>query len=222
MGARGILTATVFALLLAMGGSGSVRAQSPRIIALEPARTDSLLVCRLRTAGLPGSEILSTLRSGLSSAVDLQLEVLDGRGRAIDGRVLRLRLDYDLWDEVFSIAQGERGAERLPDDRDVTRLPDDAALQAWFDRTPWLPVAPLAALANSGPLRLRAALRLHAIAPSERERLGEVVSGPDGQEVSLGLGKLIRFFYRGGARAGDGATADSSPFAPGELAHARD
>lgn len=213
MRARGIRTAAALVLLLALWEGGPARAQAPRIIALEPARTDSLLVCRLRTAGLPGPEILSTLRSGLSSAIDLQLEVLDGRGRAIDGRALRLRLDYDLWDEVFSIAQGER---------DVTRLPDDAALQAWFDRTPWLPVAPLAALANSGPLRLRAALRLHAIAPSERERLGEVVSGPDGQEVSLGLGKLIRYFYRGGARAGDGAAADSPPFAPGELAHARD
>ncbi|MBK9303545.1 MAG: hypothetical protein IPM94_06585 [bacterium] len=213
MGARGILTAAVFALLLALSIGETARAETPRILALEPARTDSLLVCRLRTAGLPGPEILSTLRSGLSSAVDLQLEVLDGRGRAIDGRVLRLRLDYDLWDEVFSIAHGDRG---------VTRLPDDAALQAWFDRTPWLPVAPLAALANAGPVRLRAALRLHAIAPSERERLGEVVSGPDGQEVSLGLGKLIRYFYRGGAREGGGATADSPPFAPGELAHARD
>lgn len=214
MRARGILTASVCTLLLALSIGEPLRAETPRILALEPARTDSLLVCRLRTAGLPGPEILSTLRSGLSSAVDLQLEVLDGRGRAIDGRVLRLRLDYDLWDEVFSLAQG--------DDRGATRLPDDAALQAWFDRTPWLPVAPLAALANTGPVRLRAALRLHAIAPSERERLGEVVSGPDGQEVSLGLGKLIRYFYRGGAREGDGATAESPPFAPGELAHARD
>ncbi|MBK6898636.1 MAG: hypothetical protein IPH09_04985 [bacterium] len=213
MRARGILTTAVFALLLALSIGETARAETPRILALEPARTDSLLVCRLRTVGLPGSEILSTLRSGLSSAVDLQLEVLDGRGRAIDGQVLRLRLDYDLWDEVFSLAQGDRGVERLP---------DDAALQAWFDRTPWLPVAPLAALANAGPVRLRAALRLHAIAPSERERLGEVVSGPDGQEVSLGLGKLIRYFYRGGAREGGGATADSPPFAPGELAHARD
>ncbi|MBA4378632.1 MAG: hypothetical protein C0395_08305 [Gemmatimonas sp.] len=213
MRARGIRTATALALLLVLDGGGLARAQAPRILALEPARTDSLLVCRLRTSGLPGAEILSTLRSGLSSAVDLQLEVLDGRGRAIDGRVLRLRLDYDLWDEVFSIAQ---------DDRGTTRLPDDAALRAWFERTPWLPVAPLAALANTGPVRLRAALRLHAIAPSERERLGEVVSGPDGQEVSLGLGKLIRYFYRGGARARDGATAESPPFAPGEVAHARD
>ncbi len=214
MRARGILTASACTLLLALSFGEPLRAETPRILALEPARTDSLLVCRLRTAGLPGPEILSTLRSGLSSAVDLQLEVLDGRGRAIDGRVLRLRLDYDLWDEVFSLAQG--------DDRGATRLPDDAALQAWFDRTPWLPVAPLAALANAGPVRLRAALRLHAIAPSERERLGEVVSGPDGQEVSLGLGKLIRYFYRGGAREGGGATADSPPFTPGELAHARD
>ncbi len=213
MRARGIRPAAALVLLLALCNGGSARAQAPRILAVEPARTDSLLVCRLRTAGLPGAEILSTLRSGLSSAVDLQLEVLDARGRAIDGRVLRLRLDYDLWDEVFSIAQGDRAA---------TRLPDDAALQAWLDRTPWLPVAPLAALASSGPLRLRAALRLHAIAPSERERLGEVVSGPDGQEVSLGLGKLIRFFYRGGGRAGDAATADSPPFSPGELPHARD
>ena len=212
MRARGIPAATAFALLLALGG-GPARAQAPRILALEPARTDSLLVCRLRTAGLPGPEILSTLRSGLSSAVDLQLEVLDGGGRAVDGRVLRLRLDYDLWDEVFSVAQGDRAA---------TRLPDDAALQAWFDRTPWLPVAPLAALANTGPLRLRAALRLHAIAPGERERLGEVVSGPDGQEVSLGLGKLIRFFYRGDERERDAAAAVSPTFAAGELEHARD
>lgn len=214
MRARGIRAAAALALLLALRGAAPARAETPRILAVEPARTDSLLVCRLRTAGLPGAEILSTLRSGLSSAVDLQLEVLDGRGRALDGRVLRLRLDYDLWDEVFGLAQGDDGG--------ATRLPDDAALRAWFERTPWLPVAPLAALANAGPVRLRAALRLHAIAPSERERLGEVVSGPDGQEVSLGLGKLIRYFYRGGAREGDGATADSPPFAPGELAHARD
>ncbi len=185
---------------------------APRILAVEPARTDSLLVCRLLTAGLPGDEIMSTLHSGLPSAVDLQLLVLDAAGRALAGANLRLQLAFDLWEEHYTVTHGDGAA----------RLEGDQALRAWLAATPWLPVAPLAALAGSGPLRLSAALRLHVIAPSAREQMGKVVAAPGGEEISVGLGRLIRFFYQAGRRERGAGTALSSAFTAAELAHAQD
>lgn len=213
MAARAIRRRAVAALPLLLIVAGSAAAakaagrDAPRVVAVEPARSDSLLVCRLRTAGLPGGEAMSTLHSGLASAVDLQLEVLDGDGREIDGRVLRVHLGYDLWEEYFTVGCAGRS----------TRLDDEDALRAWLAETPWLPVAPLRALAGSGPWRLRAALRLHAIAPSERSRLETMVAGPDRQEVSVGLGRLIRFFYHGGGGDRAAGAALSSPFTVGGL-----
>ena len=156
------------------------------VMSVEPARAHGLLVCRLTAAGLPGERLLSTLHSGLASAVDLDLALLDAQGRVLAGNLVRLRLAFDLWQEEFTVSHGD----------EAVRLPDDAALTAWLAAPPWLPVAPLAAIVGAEPHRIRAVLRLHAIAPEARERAAALVAGPEGQEVSMGLGSLIRGFYR--------------------------
>ena len=203
---RGFLAAILW--LLAVPAA----AGPPSVVAVQPARTDSLLVCRVRTHGLPGEEMLSTLHSGLASAVDLELEVLDAGGRSIAGRLLRLDLAFDLWEEVFTVTLDDR----------VIRLENTQALSDWLGKPPWLPVAPLAALHEKAALRLRVVMRLHTIAPSMREHLGSIVAGPDGQEVSIGLGRLIRYFYRGGRRDRATEHASSPPFSLAELRHAQD
>lgn len=208
MGARCAAVIMVFGLVLAVAAG----AETPRIVAVKPARTDSLLVCRLVTAGMPGREIMSTLQSGLASAVHLQFDVLDARDRTVADHSLRLHLAYDLWEEIYAVTHGGT----------TLFFNDDRTLKAWFDATPWLPLAPLSALAGMSPLRLRAALRLHVIAPSAREHLGSIVAGPDGQEVSVGLGRLIRFFYQEGRRDRRAGSAHSQAFRLEELEHAQD
>ena len=180
------------------------RAEDPAVVAVEPARRESLLVCRLRTQGLPGEKILSTLHSGLASAIDLQLEVAAADGRVVASRVVRLRLVYDLWEEVFVVTHD--GAE--------ARVDDDDALAGWLAEPPWLPVAPLAALAGSRDCGCAPGLQLHTIEPSERTRLEEVVAGPEDHEVSVGLGTLIRFFYKGGRDEGERAPPCRFPSCP--------
>ncbi len=192
------------AALVLLAFAAPARAEDPAVVAVEPARRESLLVCRLRTQGLPGEKILSTLHSGLASAIDFQLEVAAADGRVVASRVVRLRLVYDLWEEVFVVTHD--GAE--------ARIDDDDALAGWLAEPPWLPVAPLAALAGSHGLRLRAGLRLHTIDPSERTRLEEVVAGPEDHEVSVGLGTLIRFFYKGGRDDDDTRCRPVGPLRP--------
>jgi hypothetical protein len=69
------------------------------------------------------------------------------------------------------------------------------------------------------------ACRLHTIAPRETERMEQWVSGApdreegaDGREVSIGLGDVIRFFYKKGRRDEDfGAERFSPWFVPDTL-----
>lgn len=189
-------------------------AAAPRLLALAPARAGGLLVCDVATAGLPGDQIVSSLRSGLVSAIDLQLELLDGRERVVAGNRLTLRLAFDLWEEIFAVE----------DDRGRHPFADLAALQGFLAELRALPVAPLASLAALGGdarLRVRAGLSLQPVAPSEIARVGEAIGGdaPDaaapgggGQEVSVSLGRLIRLFYRGVPDRDEPATRAVSPW----------
>ena len=142
MGPRCPASTLVLVLNLAPALATLAVAEHPRIVSIQPARTDSMLVCRLETADVPGREIVSTLHSGLASALDLQLDVLDAKDRAVAGRVLRLHLVYNLWEEIFTVAH----------DGATERLDDEEALRAWLGTTPWLPVAPLAALSSTTPV----------------------------------------------------------------------
>jgi hypothetical protein len=209
----GTALACVCALLAA---AAAARGASPRITEVVPAGREGMLVCGLRTEGLPGDRIVSTLRSGLVSAVELELEVRQGDSRAVGGNRFMMRLSYDLWEEVFAVDVAGR----------ESRFPDLAGLRAYLSAMPQLPVAPLSALDDATPAVIRAGLRLHPIAPDTRGRMGEMISGGAAeagthgdavQEVSISLGRLIRFFYKGDGDADMDVMRESPPFRPGEL-----
>lgn len=193
----------------------AVAAAEPRLVSVAPAGGDGLLTCRLTTADLPGERIVSTLNSGLVSAVEFHLDVLQDGDRPVTGNTVTVRLSFDLWEEVYTVSLGD---ER-------TSLPDLASLQAWLAEPPELPVAPLAALDDALPAVIRAGLSLHPIAPDTRGRMEGMISGEDaaaresdgGQEVLVGLGKLIRFFYHDGSREDLDHELASPPFRTGEL-----
>ena len=197
--------------LSAAAAASAAEPAPPRVLTVTPAVQGDLLGCRLTTAGLPGDKLLSTLHSGLASAIEVDLLLLDERGRAVGGNVVTLRLSYDLWQEAFTVATGAESA----------RLTDDGALRDWLASPPWLPLGPLAAIAGTDPFSVRAALRLHALAPETRDDAAAMVAGPDGQSVSVGLGALIRSFYRRhDADAGLVGAARSAPFRARELTDA--
>lgn len=216
MAGRRILLSLAACCLLA----GTVRAADPSVVAIRPAVSDSLLVCRLETAGLPGDRIVSTLRSGVDSAVEVRVELLQENGEVIAGRDVLLVLSFDLWEEHYSVRAGEQ----------EWRFRDLAALREHLRVPPALPIAPLAALDASTPSRLRAGLRLHPIAPRTRGRMEDLVSGGDegrrrrtgdSQEATVSMSRLIRFFYKGGGDDLLGAL-ESAPFRTGELRHETD
>ncbi|MBU0740904.1 hypothetical protein KKG45_08610 [bacterium] len=205
---------TVLLTLLA-----SAACAAPRIISVVPAGRDDLLVCSLTTEGLPGERIVSTLRSGLVSAIELRLEVLQEDDRSVARNHILMLLSFDLWEEVYAVSMAGQEA----------RFPDLEGLHAYLSALPPLPVATLSVLDDVTPAVVRAGLRLHPIAPDTRGRMGQMISGGQSvrngqgdavQEVSVSLGRLIRFFYRGGDDADMDAYCDSAPFRPGELTHA--
>ena len=61
--------------LLALPGARAEEA--PRLLEVEPGRSGDQIVCRLHTRGLPEQRQLQTMRSGLESAVEFQLVLLD-------------------------------------------------------------------------------------------------------------------------------------------------
>lgn len=193
------------AVLLGLLLAADVAAAEPRIVSLTPVRADGWLACRVRTADLPGPRVLSSMESGLVSAVVLELDVVDARNRRIAGRRITLELSFDLWDEVYTLDDGE-GRHRLAHLDSLRRR---------LDAPPSLRVAPLADLRDAlQPLALRAALELHPVAGPDRERIEDVIAGAgpgavDRREATLSFGRLIRYFSR--EDAGDPEGSVRSP-----------
>ena len=185
--ARAILAATLAAAL-----AGTAAAQ--RLVAVRPVLVDSVLACRLETAGLPGPRLEQALASGLTSALVAELELRRGDGRTLARRRWTLRIGFDLWDGTYAVSWG--GHRRV--------LAGADSLRAWLRTPPPLPVAAPSRLrlAADTELRLRASLTLLPIAPDERARLAGVVSGEGGKstdrrEATVGVDRLIRLFFRG-------------------------
>jgi hypothetical protein len=194
--------AAALVLLCCAAGAALAADETARVTAVTPARAGDLVVARLRTAGLPGERLLQSMRSGLVSAVDLDLVLLDDRERIVVGNRVSLQLAFDLWEEIFSVRSDGR-------ERRFTSLDD---LQTYLAELGAVPVAPLGELAPGASYRLRIGLQVHPIAPAEQERVEDAIAGDgrprregqDQQEASVSLGRLIRFFYKGGGddRAG--------------------
>ncbi len=191
--------------------------EPPRIVGVMPARRGDLLVCEVRTVGLPGEKLSLSMQSGLVSSVELFLDLLDGEQRVCAGNHISFQLAFDLWEEVFAVEEGGRRR----------RFPDLEALQAYLARLRDLPVAPLSSLQAGERFEVRVGFLLHPVAPEERERVADLIVG-DGegsvaesggsQEVSISLGRLIRLFYRGEhERPRVQSEAGSAWFRPEEL-----
>jgi len=186
-----------------------------RVTTVTPARVGDLVVARLATEGLPGEKLLQSMRSGLVSAVDLDLAVLDDREKVVGGNRISLQLGFDLWEEIFSVRND--GSERR------FRSIDD--LEAYLAELGAVPVIPIDLLAPEARYRLRIGLQVHPIAPAEQERVEDAISGDqrpgregqDQQETSVSLGRLIRFFYKGGGSGRGGQETVSGWFTRKDL-----
>ncbi len=179
--------------LLAVAARGE---DVPRIVSVEPGRSGELVVCRLVSVGLPGERISLSMRSGLVSSIELYLDLMDEGKKVVAGNRVSYRLAFDLWEEVYSLEEGGR----------EHRFPDVEGLVQFLADLPRLPVASLSTLTADGRFRVRAGLLMHPIAPSERARVEKVIGGDnrggglgDGQEMTISLGQLIRFFYKDGS-----------------------
>ncbi len=178
--------------------------ESARVTAVAPARADGLVVAHLSTMGLPGQKLLQSMRSGLVSAVELDLALLDEREKVVGGNRISLQLAFDLWEEIFSVRAD--GAER--------RFRSLADLQGYLAELAAVPVIPLDELTVGGSYRLRIGLLVHPIAPAQQQRVENVIAGDqrprregqDQQETSVSLGRLIRLFYQGGGSGDPGDT----------------
>lgn len=207
---------------LAFALHATVRAAEPELVAVEPSRSATHVTCTVQTAHLPGDRLSSSLESGLPSAIEMDLDLFDARDRVVGTNRVFLRIAFDLWEEVFRV-------EGAGEPRDFADL---AGLEGFLGRLPRLPVAAIEPLNGAKQHRIRVGLQLHPIAPRETERLGQWVAGeggdgetadPDGREVSVSLGEVIRFFYRGARRAGAAESERFSAwFVPDALAAAEE
>lgn len=189
-------TAAVLLWCWLAAGAAAAAEDPARVTGVTPARVGDLVVARLVTEGLPGQRLLQSMRSGLVSAVDLDLALLDDRQKVVGGNSISFQLGFDLWEEVFSVSSD--GRER--------RFQDLADLQAYLSELQGLPVIPVNRLLPEASYQLRVGWQVHPIAPAEQDRVEDVIvgdqrprrEGQDQQEASVSLGRLIRFFYKGG------------------------
>ena len=196
-----IVAALAFGSIAPAGGA-------PRITGIDPARTDTSLVCTILTRGLPDPQSMETIQSGLPAALLLRVTVLDGRGQAIADEDLDVRVEPDLWERVFNI-----------------RTPGETRRAATIEEL-------IASLARLGPfnlarardveaetsLRLRIRVAVYPLAPPERERARDLFGSrgadetADRREVSVGVSSLVRFFLKRGRGAQWVADTTSAAF----------
>lgn len=202
MSLRGLrrLTLLTGALVALSGPPPATADDAPRILAVRAEHQAAMITCRMQTEGLPTARALESMQGGLPAAVDFVIDLVDDKDQLVQRREVAFRLAFDLWEEVFRL--DAPGIERRFDTIDSLR----AVLR---DVGP-LPVFPVDRLGNGQRYRLRVAMLEHAIAPSQKARVGRLLAGDaasaprDGQEheVSFGFGRLIEFFY---GRAPEGA-----------------
>jgi len=182
----------------------------PQLVSVTPYRLGDVLVCRLQTLGLPGNKQLQSMRSGLVSAVDMDLALLGENGQILGGHSLSFKLAFDLWDEIFSVRN---------QDSEI-RFSSLKEMQEYLADLVELPVIGIDRLDSDGQYRLQVEMVVHSIAPDEHERVEDVIAGNnrstleggDGQEASVSMGRLIRFFYKGGGRNSGGPLLHSAWF----------
>ena len=201
---RGVLA--LAALVVASGARGDTR-EPFRIVKVEAARNDSVLVCSVRSHGLPPPESRSTLESGLPSSLVIDLAVVATSGDEILGRRTEIRLEPDLWEGLFHV--------RTPfiDHR-------CESMDALTDRLRLLGPFPLATLVSlrtieAEDIRIRARVAVHALAPDEKRGLVSLFRDEDGvgrRESSAGIGRLFRFFLGRDENEPWVSEAHSAPF----------
>lgn len=217
---RAPLLALAALFLLAAHGARAAD-EGPRVVSVAPAVIGDGLVCDVTTSGLPTEKAVRSMGGGLPSAVDLVIELVDGEGDVVERRRVTYRIVFDLWDEIF----------RVESDRADVPVEGIEGVRAFLARFDALPIASIASLAGSDRYRLRVGVVSHAIAPSEKSRIGGWIAGEgagtgedtDEREVTLGLGSLIRFVF-GGSGDGDlpAGVGESPWFRPDDLARKDD
>ena len=208
------LTAT---LMLAATGAFAppafAQAGPPRIMGLEPSRSDTTLDCAVLTGGLPDRRARETLESGLPSSLTLSFVLLDATGRQRADRQAEIRIEPDPWERTYVV--------RLPSS--TQRVGGFAELAAQLRRLGPMAVAPVQGLDPNRPMRLRVRLDVHPLAPEEADRAhslfvgGTSGNGADRREVSTGFGSLLKFFLRRSPESQSTTEVTSAPFEPGKL-----
>lgn len=206
--------------VVALGVTG--RVESPRadaheaaieILRVEPAASDSLLLCGLSTRGLPDRPSRETLLSGLPSSLVFGFLVRDAAGQDIGGSGVEIRIEPDLWEEIFFL--------RTPDLE--YRLESLAEVEKMLAHMSPMAVMPLSRLKSDALYRIQVRLVIHPLAPSEIRRSREFLVGetelddPERREVSVGLSSLLRFFL--GRAEGEEFVSEASSglFSPSAL-----
>jgi hypothetical protein len=187
-----LLTGTAAAVALAAAAPAIA---APAIVTVEAARRDSLLVCTLETRGLPDARSRETIASGLPSALLLAVELLDADGDLLAATRIPVRLEPDLVAEVFLL--------RTPFlDLRAGTLDELAAL---LTRLGPLPVLPLSGIDPRRIVRLQARLAVYPLAPAEIARVHALfgteqdAGREERQELSVGIGTLVRRLFGGDA-----------------------
>jgi len=194
--------------LLAFAVPASAREQNARVERVRLQRGEEGIVCDIDLADIFTPPIESTLRSGLPVVIDVALELRPAVG-AVTGRLLRSELNYDVWEDRYSLIRG--GRELV--------FPEFAALRQACEQyrrhSLGLPTPP----ADGGGFRLRLRVAVNPLGGVERRRmehwLARTVSDPAdpaSRELRLDLGALIGSFFGGGEDEGWGAERSFGPY----------
>jgi hypothetical protein len=192
----------VLSLLLAATAVTAAENDASVVAAEVHARGD-WLHASVAFADLLDLRTASTIDSGLSGVCAYEISVLGPGDAALGRRTWTLRLDHDLWEDLYTVTG--------PDSAIV--VSGLAAMDSVCSRIDSVPLLPLSRLEPGVEYRLAVVVEVLPLGTEDQDRLSQYISRRGGgtrEELDLDLGSLFGRLFKGG-RAGRTSVSHRGP-----------
>lgn len=172
------------------------------------------IACDVTSRALFPERVVRTIQSGLPATVELLYAVVSGRD-AVDGGLHVWRLQYDVWEDFYSVAG--------PDT--TRRFASFDAMASMMEHLRGVPIVPLTRLKTEAAYAIRLSVAVHPLRGGDGSGIagwvGETARGDAEEgwrEQLLNLNDLIQHFFAREKDSGDrSAWFETRPFVPREL-----
>jgi hypothetical protein len=191
----------------------------PAIVEIDLKIDHGYLTADITTRGLFPERITGTIESGLPAVVDFIYHLVEPGGNPVEGGVRSYSLNYDVWEDVYSVSGP---------DSTVTLLPSLEAMRSIIEHMKGMSLVPVDKMVPERTYFIQMSVAVSPLQGTEREEMeGWVMRTVEGggtswHEQVLNINELIETFFSGNDSRMRSKWYRSEDFRPRALAQARE